>query len=144
MQASNPLFNDTCADKGLPSGRPDNQIEGCKANSVVSRWAVVNGTVTGVEQLLLTGASLPNVCSQFQTGPIDMVGVGPDGAIYVTAGSGYDGFVPTDQGQLGTNPCAVAGSVWGGAFRSQDDNSLDGKMFRINPDTGATTIVAKG
>jgi glucose/arabinose dehydrogenase len=144
VQVQNTTLGDDCTDLGRPNGRPDNEIFGCKSYGRLSRFPVnAAGDITGPEQFIVDPSNATNVCAQFGNSPIDRIAAGPDGFLYLSVGAGHDQFT-TDHGQLGNNPCAIEGAEWGGAFRSQDMGSLDGKIIRIDPATLEPTIVARG
>jgi glucose/arabinose dehydrogenase len=87
-------------------------------------------------------------CQQFSSHSIGDLNFGPEGALYVSGGDGAS-FTSADWGQLGTepNPCGDAPnpagtadappSSEGGSLRSQNMHVLNGKILRVNPDTGA-------
>lgn len=78
-------------------------------------------------------------CQQFGSHSVGDVQMGPEGALYVSAGDGAS-FEAADTGQFG-NPCGDPVTE-GGALRAQDVHSpgdpttLDGAVIRIDPDTG--------
>jgi glucose/arabinose dehydrogenase len=86
-------------------------------------------------------------CQQFSSHSIGDLHFGPEGALYASGGDGAS-FTGLDYGQLGTppNPCGdpplPAGkalsppSAEGGALRSQNLTLLNGKIIRIDPETG--------
>jgi len=86
-------------------------------------------------------------CQQFSSHSIGDLQFGPEGALYVSGGDGAS-FTSADYGQLGNspNPCGdppePAGTALsppsseGGALRSQDPHNLNGKILRVDPDTG--------
>ncbi|MGH2975349.1 MAG: PQQ-dependent sugar dehydrogenase [Solirubrobacterales bacterium] len=87
-------------------------------------------------------------CQQFSSHSIGDLRFGPEGALYVSGGDGAS-FTSADYGQLGDtpNPCGdppqPAGTALsppdseGGSLRAQDPRNLDGKILRVDPDTGA-------
>lgn len=88
-------------------------------------------------------------CQQFSSHSVGDLRFGPEGALYVSGGDGAS-FSSADYGQFGNpvaNPCGdppggkgVALSpptAEGGALRSQNLKLLNGKILRIDPDTGA-------
>jgi glucose/arabinose dehydrogenase len=86
-------------------------------------------------------------CQQFSSHSIGDLQFGPDGKLYVSGGDGA-GFSNADYGQFGTtaNPCGdPPGGVGvklepptaqGGSLRSQNMSLLNGKILRVDPDTG--------
>jgi glucose/arabinose dehydrogenase len=86
-------------------------------------------------------------CQQFSSHSIGDLQFGPEGALYVSGGDGAS-FTSADYGQLGNtpNPCGdppePAGTALspptseGGALRSQNPRNLNGKILRVDPDTG--------
>jgi glucose/arabinose dehydrogenase len=86
-------------------------------------------------------------CQQFSSHSIGDLHFGPEGALYASGGDGAS-FTGLDYGQLGTppNPCGdpplPAGTALsppdaeGGALRSQNLTLLNGKIIRIDPETG--------
>jgi glucose/arabinose dehydrogenase len=88
-------------------------------------------------------------CQQFSSHSIGDLRFGPEGALYVSGGDGAS-FSSADYGQFGNpvpNPCGdppspkgtalSPPSAEGGALRSQNLELLNGKILRIDPDTGA-------
>jgi glucose/arabinose dehydrogenase len=91
-------------------------------------------------------------CQQFSSHSIGDLHFGPDGALYVSGGDGAS-FSNADYGQFGTttpNPCGdppggkgvalTPPTAAGGALRSQDMSLLNGKILRVDPDTGEGLI----
>jgi glucose/arabinose dehydrogenase len=94
-------------------------------------------------------------CQQFSSHSIGEVEFGPEGALYVSGGDGASYESIPDWGQLGTgtgpsgfvNACGdppsakgtapLRANARGGALRSQNPDLLNGKILRIDPDTGA-------
>ncbi len=86
-------------------------------------------------------------CQQFSSHSVGDLQFGPEGALYVSGGDGAS-FTSADYGQLGNspNPCGdppePAGTALspptseGGALRSQNPHNLNGKILRVDPDTG--------
>ena len=86
-------------------------------------------------------------CQQFSSHSIGDLQFGPEGALYVSGGDGAS-FTSADFGQLGNsaNPCGdppePAGTALeppdskGGSLRAQNPASLDGKILRVDPDSG--------
>ncbi|MFI7674859.1 PQQ-dependent sugar dehydrogenase [Actinophytocola sp. NPDC049390] len=144
-----PQWGDQCP---TPPGATD---QGCVVTGRLSRLTVgTDGVATGGEQVLLT-----DWCQQYPSHSIGTVAFGPDGDLYVGGGDGAS-FNFADWGQRG-NPCADPPSpagvnlappdARGGALRSQSPRrpagepvTLDGTITRVDPDTGATQIVAYG
>jgi glucose/arabinose dehydrogenase len=126
---------------------PGSTVDGCVVQARLSRLTASGDTMTGPEQVLVTGW-----CQQFPSHSIGTVAFGPDGALYASAGEGAS-FNYADYGQT-NNPCgdppSPAGTdlappaAQGGALRSQSVRrpagqpvSLSGTIIRVNPDTGA-------
>ncbi len=101
-----PLWGDGCPD---PPGFTD---EGCVVSSRLSRLQLVNGVMTGPEEVLIEGW-----CQQYPSHSVGDVRFGLDGALYVTHGDGAS-FNFADYGQV-VNPCGDPFEE-GGALRSQD------------------------
>lgn len=148
-----PRWGDVC-----PSP-PGANSSGCIVTARLSRFEVSpTNTLVGAEQVLIEGGY--RWCEQFPSHSIGDLRVGPDGALYVSAGDGasYDNV---DFGQFGgtggvpVNPCgdpdppthvgvapANLATAQGGALRSQDlvipgdGVSFDGAILRVDPDTG--------
>ncbi|HEY4778942.1 MAG TPA: PQQ-dependent sugar dehydrogenase [Solirubrobacterales bacterium] len=86
-------------------------------------------------------------CQQFSSHSIGDLQFGPEGALFASGGDGAS-FTSADFGQFGTppNPCGDppggAGvelhppDAQGGSLRSQNLSTLNGKVIRIDPDTG--------
>lgn len=86
-------------------------------------------------------------CQQFSSHSVGDLQFGPEGALYASGGDGAS-FTSADYGQLGTsaNPCGdppqPAGTALsppdaeGGSLRAQNPASLNGKIIRVDPDTG--------
>lgn len=97
----------------------------------------------GPEEVLVEGW-----CQQFSSHSIGDLEFGPEGALYASGGDGAS-FVSPDYGQFGEktpNPCgdAPAGkggkeeppTAMGGSLRSQNPKLLNGKLIRVDPETG--------
>jgi glucose/arabinose dehydrogenase len=91
-------------------------------------------------------------CQQFSSHSVGDLHFGPDGALYVSGGDGAS-FSNADYGQFGSptpNPCGdppggkgvalTPPTAEGGALRSQNMGLLNGKILRVDPDTGAGFI----
>jgi glucose/arabinose dehydrogenase len=91
-------------------------------------------------------------CQQFSSHSIGDLHFGPEGALYVSGGDGAS-FSNADYGQFGTttpNPCGdppggkgvalTPPTAEGGALRSQNMGLLNGKILRVDPDTGEGLI----
>ena len=87
-------------------------------------------------------------CQQFSSHSIGDLHFGPEGDLYVSGGDGAS-FSNADYGQLGSptaNPCGdppggkgvalTPPTAEGGALRAQNMGLLNGKILRIDPDTG--------
>jgi glucose/arabinose dehydrogenase len=86
-------------------------------------------------------------CQQFSSHSIGDLQFGPEGALYASGGDGAS-FSSADYGQLGDspNPCGdppePAGTALspptaeGGSLRAQNNEVLNGKIIRVDPDTG--------
>jgi glucose/arabinose dehydrogenase len=87
-------------------------------------------------------------CQQFSSHSIGDLHFGPEGDLYVSGGDGAS-FSNADYGQLGSptaNPCGdppggkgvalTPPTAEGGALRAQNMALLNGKILRIDPDTG--------
>ena len=123
--------------------------DGCLASGRLARLTVGAGSTMSAKTDLIT-----DWCQQYPSHSIGDVAVGPNGALYVSAGDGAS-FNFVDWGQDGSpvNPCGdppgdVGGamtppSAEGGALRSQDPRTtsdptgLDGALLRVDPNTGA-------
>jgi hypothetical protein len=125
-------------------GRPLDQVAGCLLSGVFSRWPVANGAVIGPEEVIINGydGDPLQYCAQFPTHSMTNVLVGPDNFLYVGLGDGAAYTLP-DFGQLGNHVCNDR-EGFGGSFRSQDPNRLNGKILRVNPATLQYSSVAAG
>jgi len=87
-------------------------------------------------------------CQQFSSHSVGDLEFGPEGALYASGGDGAS-FFGYDYGQLGNpvpNPCGdppspagtalTSPSAQGGSLRSQNPELLNGKILRLDPDTG--------
>jgi PKD repeat protein len=144
-----PVWNDSCPTPPGPT------TDGCVVTARLSRLTASGDTMTGSEQVLVSGW-----CQQFPSHSIGDLQFGPDGALYVSGGEGAD-FVNADDGQFGgslpatptpKNPCGdppagigedqSAPTAEGGALRSLSLHRvagpalLNGTILRIDPATG--------
>jgi len=95
-----------------------------------------------VEKVLVEGW-----CQQFSSHSIGDLQFGPEGALYASGGDGAS-FTSSDFGQFGTppNPCGdppggpgtklEPPDAEGGSLRSQSLQTLNGKVIRVDPETG--------
>jgi glucose/arabinose dehydrogenase len=95
-----------------------------------------------VQQVLAEGW-----CQQFSSHSIGDLQFGPEGALYASGGDGAS-FSSADYGQFGDepNPCgdppSPAGTALtpptaeGGSLRAQNNKVLNGKIIRVDPETG--------
>lgn len=130
---------------GAINGRPNAQIFGCMLFGRLSRFPYdpATGRVTGGEQILMDGADNgKQACTQFSTHGMTGLVVGPDGFIYASHGDGAS-FQGPDEGQYGNNPCNDDPAYPGG-FRAQNPRKVNGKVLRVDPDSGAWTIFSTG
>ncbi len=86
-------------------------------------------------------------CQQFSSHSVGDLEFGPEGALYASGGDGAS-FGSADWGQFGTtpNPCGDPPGGYGtalspptaegGSLRSQSLHLLNGKIIRVDPDTG--------
>jgi glucose/arabinose dehydrogenase len=86
-------------------------------------------------------------CQQFSSHSIGDLQFGPEGALYASGGDGAS-FTGSDYGQFGApaNPCGdppggfgtalTPPTAEGGSLRSQNLHNLNGKIIRIDPDSG--------
>ena len=86
-------------------------------------------------------------CQQFSSHSIGDLQFGPEGDLYASGGDGAS-FTSADYGQLGTtpNPCGdppggygnalTPPTAEGGSLRAQNPKLLNGKIIRIDPNTG--------
>jgi glucose/arabinose dehydrogenase len=101
------------------------------------------GSKAGPEEVLVEGW-----CQQFSSHSIGDLAFGPEGDLYASGGDGAS-FVSPDYGQFGAktpNPCGdpPAGrggkekppTAMGGSLRSQNPQLLNGKLIRVDPETG--------
>ena len=147
-----PVWHDACPNPPGPT------TDGCVVSARLSRMTASGDTMTGEEQVLLTGW-----CQQFPSHSIGDVEFGPDGALYLSGGDGAS-FTNVDIGQWGgtlpnsqnpvtpKNPCGdppaglggneSAPSAEGGALRSLSlhrlagPTLLNGTVLRVDPATG--------
>jgi glucose/arabinose dehydrogenase len=87
-------------------------------------------------------------CQQFSSHSIGDLQFGPEGALFVSGGDGASFGSTPDYGELGTeaNPCgdppSSAGTALspptaeGGSLRAQNPANLDGKILRLDPNSG--------
>jgi glucose/arabinose dehydrogenase/PKD repeat protein len=136
-----PYWNDTCPNP------PGATTGGCVTTAKIVRFTVTGTDPAGTPLTLLQG----EWCHQFWTHTIGHIEIGPDGALYASAGEGSNANL-VDYGQLGVpspNPCGDPGGATptpptaeGGALRAQDARTsadpqdLGGTIVRIDPDTG--------
>jgi glucose/arabinose dehydrogenase len=134
------------ADDCLVSGRLVRlTAEGNHAATEIEHYEEGGGEkqeVVPAEKVLVEGW-----CQQFSSHSIGDLHFGPEGDLYASGGDGAS-FESADFGQLGTppNPCGdppnPAGtkdeppSAMGGSLRSQNEELLNGKVIRVDPDTG--------
>ncbi len=147
-----PVWNDACPTPPGPT------TDGCVVTARLSRLTASGDTMTGNEQVMLSGW-----CQQYPSHSIGDLQFGPDGALYVSGGEGSN-FVNADDGQWGgtlpdsqnpvtpKNPCGdppagVGGdeaspTAEGGALRSLSLHRvagpavLNGTVLRVDPATG--------
>ena len=144
-----PVWNDACP---TPPGAT---TDGCVVTGRLSRLTASGNTMTGSEQVLLSGW-----CQQFPSHSLGTLRFGADGALYVSSGDGAS-FNNVDYGQYGgssgsptpKNPCGdppagVGGTespptAAGGSLRSLSLHRaagqpalLNGTVLRLNPATG--------
>jgi PKD repeat protein len=144
-----PVWNDGCPTPPGPT------TDGCVVTGRLARLTASGNTMTGSEQVLLSGW-----CQQFPSHSIGDLRFGADGALYVSGGDGAS-FTNVDYGQYGgssgsptlKNPCGdppegVGGTespptAAGGALRSVSLHRtvgpalLNGTVLRLDPATGA-------
>jgi len=120
--AQQPRWNDACPS---PPGPTD---DGCVVTGRLSRLSSA-----GAETVLIE-----DWCQQYPSHSIGSLEFGPDGMLYSSAGDGAS-FNWADYGQRG-NPCGDPANE-GGALRAQafrgSNQTLDGAVLRLNPETGA-------
>jgi hypothetical protein len=69
MVAQAPWGSTGCTDSGFPQGRDNNQITGCPISGRLSRWPLVDGRITGPEQVLVEGREHGYCCQVRGGGP---------------------------------------------------------------------------
>jgi glucose/arabinose dehydrogenase len=86
-------------------------------------------------------------CQQFSSHSIGDLRFGPEGDLYVSGGDGAS-FTSADYGELGTTPNTCGDppggygvkleppDAEGGSLRAQNLDKLNGKILRVNPNTG--------
>src|SRR5215218_9429124 len=139
------------APKWGPGGDACTDPDGGDACLVSGR--LVRLTASGNHAVEAMGAPVQKVlaegwCQQFSSHSIGDLQFGPDGALYVSGGDGAS-FSNADYGQFGSpvpNPCGdppggkgvalTPPTAEGGALRSQNLQLLNGKILRVDPDTG--------
>ena len=132
------LYGTYTVDNGYADDCPDYE-NGCPMAGRVSRWPVRPDGSLGAEDIVRDGGIGPGqLCVQATTHGIDNVEIAPNGNLIVSTGDGAN-FVDADLGQHEGDPCGN-----GGALRSQTDSSPMGKIVEMDPDTGASTTLAKG
>jgi glucose/arabinose dehydrogenase len=138
--------------KANTTGDPCPDLNGGDACLVSGR--LVRLTAAAGENNALPSAAAPQQdqlaegwCQQFSSHSIGDLRFGPEGALYASGGDGAS-FTSADYGQMGTspNPCgdppSPAGTALsppdaeGGSLRAQNNRVLNGKIIRVDPDTG--------
>lgn len=131
----------TFMERAEPCGTGDYDQEWdttCPSFGRVARFEVLDDGQLGQMEHVVGGERDPIFCASASSHGLDNVFEGPDGELYVAAGDGA-GFGDADIGQHDGDPCGD-----GGAFRAQVDTNAMGKILRLDPETGALTMVAKG
>jgi glucose/arabinose dehydrogenase len=128
-----PLWKDACPDK----------VNGCLASGRLSRLTLAADGTAGPEQVLVE-----DWCQQFGTHSMGGLVVGPDGALYISAGEGANQET-IDHGQF-DNACGDPPDA-GGALRAQAWQTPDtargygGTVLRVDPANPADRrVVAYG
>jgi hypothetical protein len=119
-------------------------VTGCPVTGRLSRWPLLNGQISGPEQIVINGGNnaLGPYCCQFSTHSVTSVVVAPDGNLAVAWGDGA-AFTTVDVGQLGNNACND-NPGYQGAYRVQDPQRLNGKIVSVNPQTLAWNVISTG
>lgn len=139
-----PGIGDNCLDDGAIDGRPLSQINGCEVHGRVVRFPydAQTGQLTGGQEVIIEGRTGKTICGQFATHGATCIIVGPDNALYFSAGDGAS-YQGPDVGQFGNNPCNDPPGYLGG-FRAQDPNRMTGKITRLDPQTLESRTYATG
>jgi len=137
-------------------GTPGEDGDGCPdPPGVETNGCVISGRLSRLTANLATGKStgetplVTDWCQQFSSHSVGDLQFDAEGNLWASGGEGAS-FTKVDWGQYGfpqVNPCAdppsnVAGGIEeppsseGGALRSQNSQRLNGKLIRIDPDTG--------
>jgi glucose/arabinose dehydrogenase len=129
-------------DRGGDECPEPNGADDCLVSGRLVRFKDVSGKA-GPEEVLVEGW-----CQQFSSHSIGDLEFGPEGALYASGGDGAS-FVSPDYGQFGEktpNPCGdpPAGkggkeeppTAMGGSLRAQNPQLLNGKLIRVDPETG--------
>jgi glucose/arabinose dehydrogenase len=132
------------------TGDPCPDLNGGDACLVSGRLVRLKAIGSQAEEALGKPVQLTLVegwCQQFSSHSVGDLRFGPEGALYASGGDGAS-FTSADYGQLGDNPnpCGdppdPAGTALspptaeGGSLRAQSNEVLNGKVIRVDPDTG--------
>jgi glucose/arabinose dehydrogenase/PKD repeat protein len=136
--------------EGDPCPKPaDADVDACPVSGRLVRL-----TANGDHAVESAGAPAEKVlvedwCQQFSSHSIGDLQFGPEGALFASGGDGAS-FTSPDYGQFGwpqKNQCGdppvpkggeqKPPTAFGGSLRSQNIESLDGSVIRIDPETGA-------
>jgi len=138
---------DNCQDIGEVDGRTLDQIFGCLLFGRVSRFPYdpASGTVTGPEQIIIDGQdNNRQACVQFVTHGMTGLALADDGAILFSHGDGAS-YQGPDEGQFGNGAAlCMDDPAYPGAFRAQNPNKINGKIWRMDPNTLERRIFSRG
>jgi glucose/arabinose dehydrogenase len=129
------------------------ELEGSAADACPVSGRLVRLTANGDHAVESGGAPVENVlvedwCQQDSSHSIGTLEFGPEGALFAGGGDGAS-FIYPDYGQSGwpePNQCGdppgtrgtplAIPDAEGGSLRAQNPKNLDGKIIRVDPDTG--------
>jgi glucose/arabinose dehydrogenase len=140
----------TAGTEGDPCPKPENaDVDACPVSGRLVRLTAEGSHAAPEASAPAQKVLVEDWCQQFSSHSIGDLNFGPEGDLFASAGEGAS-FNSADYGQFGwpqTNQCGdPPGKVGealkpptaqGGSLRSQNTESLDGKIIRIDPETGA-------
>jgi glucose/arabinose dehydrogenase len=128
---------------------PDADVDNCPVSGRLVRLTAEGSHAVPEASAPAEKVLVEDWCQQFSSHSIGDLNFGPEGELFASAGEGAS-FDSPDYGQFGwpqKNQCGdPPGKVGealkpptaqGGSLRSQNTESLDGKIIRVDPETGA-------